>query len=58
MRTPLEMREYAVATGTTEYQDGLTVSPEGQFFICGRRCTLNDAILYGGNRKWFKGLAR
>ena len=54
MKSPLQMRQTAMATGTTEWQDGLTVSPEGVFFICGRRCTLNDAIAYGGNRKWFK----
>jgi hypothetical protein len=30
--------------------DGLMVTPEGVFAICGRRCTLNEAIIYLGNR--------
>jgi hypothetical protein len=26
------------------------VTPEGVFAICGRRCTLSEAIMYLGNR--------
>ena len=37
-------------TGTTVFHDGLMVTPEGVFAICGRRCTLNEAIMYLGNR--------
>ena len=53
MRTPLEMRAYAVKHFVTECRDDLTVSPEGQFFIKGQRVTLNDVIRYGGRRGWF-----
>ena len=49
--SPSEMRAEALATGTTVWRDGLTVSPEGAFFICGRRCTLNEAIVYFGTRR-------
>lgn len=54
MKTPLEMRNESLSTATTVWQDGLTVSPEGRFFLCGRRLTLNEAILYSGNRRWFQ----
>jgi hypothetical protein len=40
----------AIETGTTMWHDGLTVTPEGMLVICGRRCTLNEAIMYLGNR--------
>lgn len=51
MKTPLEMKEYATTYGVTEWQDGLTVSPEGEFFLSGRRVTLNEAIVYQGTRR-------
>lgn len=54
MKTPLEMKNEALETKTTVWQDGLTVSPEGCFFLCGRRLTLNEAIMYSGNRRWFE----
>ena len=46
----MQLRKIALETGTTQIHDGLTVTPEGQFVICGRRCTLNEAIMYLGNR--------
>ena len=52
MKTPLEMRNEALETGTTVWQDGLTVLPEGDFILGGRRLTLNEAIMYSGNRRW------
>lgn len=48
--SPLQLKAQAVETGTTVFHDGLLVTPEGKFCICGRFCTLNDAILYLGNR--------
>ena len=54
MKTPLEMRNEALETATTVWQDGLTVLPEGDFILGGRRLTLNEAILYSGNRRWFE----
>ena len=53
MKTPLEMRNEALETATTVWQDGLTVLPEGHFILRGRRVTLNDAILYSGKRRWY-----
>ena len=46
----IQLKAMAVETGTTVVRDGLTVTPEGTFVICGRRCTLNEAIMYLGNR--------
>jgi len=46
----LQLKRLALETGTTMWHDGLTVTPEGMFVICGRRCTLNEAIVYLGNR--------
>jgi len=46
----LQLKRQAIETGTTVFHDGLQVTPEGKFCICGRFCTLNDAILYLGNR--------
>lgn len=46
----LQLKRLALETGTTMRHDGLTVTPEGMFVICGRRCTLNEAIVYLGNR--------
>jgi hypothetical protein len=48
--SPLQLKAQALETGTTMWHDGLTVTPEGVFVICGRRCTLNEAIMYLGNR--------
>jgi len=53
MKTPLEMRNEALETATTVWQDGLSVLPEGDFILRGRRVTLNDAILYSGKRRWY-----
>lgn len=46
----LQLKAQAVETGTTVFHGGLQVTPEGKFCICDRFCTLNDAILYLGNR--------
>lgn len=48
--SPLQLKVEALQTGTTVFHDGLMVTPEGVFAICGRRCTLNEAIMYLGNR--------
>jgi hypothetical protein len=48
--SPSQLKAQALETGTTVWHDGLTVTPEGMFVICGRRCTLNEAIMYLGNR--------
>ena len=48
--SPSRLKAEALKTGTTVFYDGLTVTPEGVFVICGRRCTLNEAIMYLGNR--------
>lgn len=48
--SPLQLKAQAVETGTTVFYDGLQVTPEGKFCICGRICTLNEAIMYLGNR--------
>lgn len=45
-----QLKAMAIETGTTMVHDGLTVTPEGTLVICGRRCTLNEAIMYLGNR--------
>jgi hypothetical protein len=46
----LQLKATALETGTTMFHDGLTVTPEGMYVICGRRCSLNEAIVYLGNR--------
>jgi hypothetical protein len=46
----LQLRNLALETAATQIHDGLMVTPEGVFAICGRRCTLNEAIMYLGNR--------
>jgi hypothetical protein len=48
--SPLQLKAEALETGTTVFHDGLQVTPEGKFCICGRFCTLNEAIMYLGNR--------
>lgn len=48
--SPSQLNAEAIATGTTVYHDGLQVTPEGRYIICGRFCTLNEAIMYLGNR--------
>ena len=49
--SPTEMRAEALQTKTTVWRDGLTVSPEGVFFLSGRRVTLNEAVMYFGTRR-------
>lgn len=45
-----QLKAQAVETGTTVFHDGLQITPEGKYCICGRFCTLNEAIMYLGNR--------
>jgi len=46
----LAMKAMAIEAGSSVVHDGLTAWPEGTFSICGRRCSLNEAIIYLGNR--------
>ena len=48
MFSPSVLKREAIATGTTVVRGEFTVSPEGQFFLRGMRCTLNDGIIYAG----------
>jgi hypothetical protein len=48
--SPSVMKAMAIESGSMVVHDGLTATPEGTFSICGRRCTLNEAIMYLGNR--------
>ena len=48
MFSPSTLKREAIATGTTMVRGEFTVSPEGQFFLRGKRCTLNDGIVYAG----------
>ena len=45
-----QLKAQAVETATTVFHDGLQITPEGKYCICGRFCTLNEAIMYLGNR--------
>ena len=45
-----QLKAQAIETGTTVFCDGLQITPEGKYCICGRFCTLNEAIMYLGNR--------
>lgn len=45
-----QLKAQAIETGTTVFHDGLQITPEGKYCICGRFCTLNEAIMYLGNR--------
>ena len=56
MKTPLEMKIEAKENCISVFQDGLHADCDGTLFICGRRVTLNEAIMYGGNRGWFSGV--
>jgi len=56
MKTPLEMKIEAKENCISVFQDGLHADCDGNLFICGRRVTLNEAIMYGGNRGWFSGV--
>ena len=48
MFSPSLLKAEALETGTTVVRGDFTVSPEGQYFLRGKRCTLNDGIIYAG----------
>ena len=48
MFSPSVLKREAIATGTTVVRGEFSVSPEGQYFLRGKRCTLNDGIVYAG----------
>jgi hypothetical protein len=57
MTSAIALRQAAIETGTTVFHDGLQVTPEGRFCICGRFCTLNEAIMFLGNRAFTRAKA-
>jgi hypothetical protein len=46
--SPIQLRDAAIETGSTQFAGALTVTPEGRFVIAGRFCTLNEAIMACG----------
>jgi len=48
MFSPSVLKREAIATGATVVRGEFSVSPEGQYFLRGKRCTLNDGIVYAG----------